>query len=76
MISRNESALRGRALRRGYRIIKSRFRIDYVSNQDQYMLVAEEGHVLLGIYYDASLDEIADFLNEIDARYPLAQRRD
>lgn len=73
--STSERALRGRALRRGYRLTKSQFRVDDVLNHGLFRLIGDEGQVVLGIYYDASLDEIADYLTEIDARYPLAQRR-
>jgi len=56
------NALRGRALRRGYQLRRSKFRVDPAFNHGQYMLTDGEGRVVLGPRYDASLAEIEAFL--------------
>jgi hypothetical protein len=64
MPSMSESAVRARAETRGYSIHKSRDRSIHGNNLGEYMLVdAERNAVILGDRYNASLDEIADYLS-------------
>ncbi len=63
MRSTNESALRARARRQGYAIHKSRSRSIHEDNLGKYALVRETNNdVVLGERFDASLDEIAEYL--------------
>ncbi|MCO5129296.1 MAG: hypothetical protein M9932_01860 [Xanthobacteraceae bacterium] len=62
--SRSAQILRGRALRRGYSVHSSPFRIDPAHNLGGYRLIDAEGRVVLGLRHDATLDEIANFLRE------------
>ena len=62
----NESTVRSRAKRRGYKVWKARGR-EHINNRGQYMLVdASRNTVALGGDYDASLDEISTWLAEHD----------
>jgi len=59
-----ESALRARARKLGYAIRKSRSRSIHEDNLGQYALVKEDSNdVVLGERFDASLEEIAAYLN-------------
>jgi len=60
----NESALRVRARKLGYSIHKSRLRSIGEDNLGKYALVKEnDKSVVLGERFDASLEEIAEYLN-------------
>jgi hypothetical protein len=64
MRSTKESALRARARKLGYAIHKSRSRSIHEDNLGKYALVKEESnYVVLGERFDASLEEIAEYLN-------------
>lgn len=59
-----ESTVRRRAGREGYLIRKSRRAISY-ENQGEYMLVEISTNIpALGFHYDATLGEIAEFLED------------
>jgi hypothetical protein len=59
-----ESALRARARKLGYAIRKSRSRSIHEDNLGQYALVKEDSNdVVLGERFDATLEEIAAYLN-------------
>ena len=59
-----ESALRARARKLGYTIHKSRLRSINEDNLGKYALVKEDGNsVVLGERFDASLEEIAEYLD-------------
>ena len=59
----NESSVRSRAKRVGYVVHKSRQR-PHFENQGEFMLVdANRNAVVLGSRYDATLEEIADFID-------------
>lgn len=59
-----ESALRARARKLGYTIHKSRSRSIHEDNLGKYALVKQDNNaVVLGERFDASLEEIADYLN-------------
>ncbi|SHN68749.1 hypothetical protein SAMN05444170_1419 [Bradyrhizobium erythrophlei] len=59
-----ESALRARARKLGYAIRKSRSRSIHEDNLGQYALVKESNNeVVLGERFDASLEDIAEYLN-------------
>jgi hypothetical protein len=75
MRSTNESALRARARRLGYAIHKSRSRSIHEDDLGKYALVRETNNdVVLGERFDASLEEIADYLVP-DAARPLGAGR-
>ena len=60
----NESILRARARRLGYAIHKSRSRTINEDNLGKYALVKEDNYsVVLGERFDASLEEIAEYLS-------------
>ena len=60
----NESTLRARARRLGYSIHKSRSRTIDEDNLGKYALVkADSNSVILGERFDASLEEIAEYLS-------------
>ena len=62
MEGRRESRLRGFARRRGYEIQKSRRQLS-LDQQGAYMLVQSDGNsVVLGGQFDATLDDIQQFL--------------
>jgi hypothetical protein len=59
-----ENALRARARKLGYAIRKSRSRSIHEDNLGQYALVKEDSNdVVLGERFDATLEEIAAYLN-------------
>ncbi len=59
-----ESALRARARKLGYVIHKSRSRSVHEDNLGKYALVREDSdEVVLGERFDATLEEIADYLD-------------
>jgi hypothetical protein len=59
----NESTLRARALKLGYSIHKSRLRSINEDNLGKYALVKKDSNsVVLGERFDASLEEIAEYL--------------
>ena len=63
-----ESAVRSRARRMGYLVRKSRQRINMpnVDNHGEYMLVETNRNVVvLGDRFDATLQDIAAFLDEL-----------
>ena len=60
-----ENLLRKRAIRAGYSIRKSRVRNHHLNDQGGYMLVKNDiNAVVCGGEYDASLDDIENFLRE------------
>ena len=64
MGSVKEKALRARARKLGYAIHKSRSRSIHEDNLGRYALVKEDSNlVVLGERFDASLDEIAEYLD-------------
>ena len=64
MPSMNESALRARAQRAGYTIMKSRDRTIHAEQLGEYMLVDTGGNfVVLGDRFNASLEQIAEYLD-------------
>ena len=64
MRSKMESALRTRARKFGYAIHKSRSRSIHEDNLGKYALVKEDSnYVVLGERFDASLEEIAEYLS-------------
>ena len=64
MGSVKESALRARARKLGYAIRKSRSRSIHEDNLGRYALVKEDSNlVVLGERFDASLEEIAEYLD-------------
>ncbi|MGF6427344.1 hypothetical protein [Bradyrhizobium elkanii] len=63
MTKLNESTIRSRARAAGYRVQKSR-RAWSIDNYGDYMLIDDCGVPMLGYRYDASLEEVADFLAE------------
>jgi hypothetical protein len=64
LIPLNESTVRRRAKRAGYLMYKSRSRLS-PDNHGRYMLCEGRGNwVVLGSRFDATLEEIADFLGE------------
>jgi hypothetical protein len=59
-----ERTLRARARKLGYAIHKSRSRSIHEDNLGGYALVKEDSNlVVLGERFDASLEEIAEYLN-------------
>jgi hypothetical protein len=64
MRSVKESTLRARARKLGYTIHKSRSRTIHEDNLGRYALVKEDSNrVVLGERFDASLEEIAEYLD-------------
>ena len=64
MRSIKESSLRARARKLGYAIRKSRSRSVHEDNLGKYALVKEDSNdVVLGERFDASLEEIAQYLD-------------
>jgi hypothetical protein len=60
----NESTLRAHARKLGYSIHKSRLRSINEDNLGKYALVKKDGNsVVLGERFDASLEEIAEYLS-------------
>ncbi len=60
-----ENLLRKRANRKGYNILKSRVQNLHADNLGEYMLVDRRlNSSVLGGRYDASLDDIEEFLRE------------
>ena len=60
----NETTLRARARKLGYSIHKSRSRTINEDNPGKYALVKEDSNsVVLGERFDASLEEIAEYLS-------------
>ena len=60
----NESVLRARARKLGYSIHKSRLRSINEDNLGKYALVKEDNRsVVLGERFDASLEEIEEYLS-------------
>jgi hypothetical protein len=58
-----EHRARAKARRNGYTVTKSRAGIS-VDNHGQFMLVDDRNHVVLGDRYDASIEEIDQYLDE------------
>ena len=66
MSTDTESAIRRRAQSRGYGVVKSR-RAYSIDNLGEYMLVEHRTNgVALGVRYDATLEDIAAFLQDIE----------
>ena len=64
MGSVKERTLRARARKLGYAIYKSRSRSIHEDNLGRYALVKEDSNlVVLGERFDASLEEIAEYLD-------------
>jgi hypothetical protein len=60
----SESTIRRKAKRHGYFVTKSRERTFHSNNYGEFMLVSAQYNVpILGWDYDASLEDIADFLS-------------
>jgi len=64
----HENTVRQMAARRCYRVCKSR-RALHSNNHGEYQLVNDQNTVVLGGNYDASLDEIADYLRTVPTFY-------
>jgi hypothetical protein len=63
MPSINESALRSRAKRQGYLIHKSRKRVRLTADDlGEYIIVDDRNLCRLGSRYDATLEQVAKFL--------------
>jgi hypothetical protein len=62
--SLTESAVRKRASRAGYSVSKSRDRDTPCNNVGQLMLCNASNHVVVGDRFDASLHDIAEYLQE------------
>jgi hypothetical protein len=56
-----ESAVRGRAKRMGFNVTKSRKGLS-IDNHGEYMLI-ENNWVILGSRFDATLEDISDYLD-------------
>jgi len=67
--SLTESAVRGRAKKRGFLLKKSRQRnhVPNFDNHGEYMLVNFNNWVIFGQRFDATLEEIDDYLRRQDA---------
>jgi hypothetical protein len=64
----DETRVRSLARRRGYRVCKSREwkHVPNIDNYGRYMLCdGYTNSVVLGVRFDATLDEIEAFLNEV-----------
>jgi hypothetical protein len=59
----NESAIHQKAKRNGYCVFKSR-QHEHYDNHGLFQLVDSYNYVVLGRDYDATLEDILDFLNE------------
>jgi hypothetical protein len=57
-----ESAVRKRARRDGYRVMKSRRQVSLDNHGEFTLLDADGNYPVLGFKYDATLDDIADYL--------------
>jgi hypothetical protein len=64
--SMSESAVRSRAKTRGFRVWKSRQRSTHYNNEGEFMLVNQNNDVVLGERFNASLEDIADYLAALD----------
>jgi hypothetical protein len=65
-----ESALRYRAKQLGFRLTKSRRDIDYNDNHGEFMLIhVSTNLVVIGSQYDATLSDIAAFLDSTGQTY-------
>jgi hypothetical protein len=62
-----ESTVRSRAFRAGYSVSKSRDRDTHSNNRGKFMLCDGANTLILGDGFDASLEDIADYLKG-DAR--------
>jgi hypothetical protein len=62
-----EARVRRLALRHGYRVLKSRQRnhVPNLDNHGEFMLVNDHNFVVTGSRFDASLEEIVDYLSEV-----------
>lgn len=63
-----ESSVRHKAIRRGYKVHKSRERkyVPHLDNHGEYMLVdAYRNLIVLGVRYDASLEDIEKYLEGV-----------
>ena len=58
----SESTVRSQAKRAGYVLRKSRKHSLDSSNHGQFMLVDDRNAVALGSYFDASLEDVLDYL--------------
>jgi hypothetical protein len=65
--SLSESAVRRRARTRGFMLKKSRQQQLHLNNCGEYMLVDFNNWVRFGERYDATLEEIDEFLSRQDA---------
>ena len=63
-IATQESRVRRKAGRNGYRVLKSRARNLHHENQGKYLLIDDRAAPVLGTWYDADLEEIEAFLND------------
>lgn len=64
----SESAVREKANRMGFRVCKSRTRNPHMNDLGDYMLIDSETYdAVLGIQFNATLEEIADYLNALTA---------
>jgi hypothetical protein len=66
---RQEARVRRLAVQYGYRVHKSRQRnnVPNLDNFGNYMLIDDHNAVVTGSCFDASLDQILDFLHEVAA---------
>jgi hypothetical protein len=63
-LSISESAVRARAKTRGYFLRRSRQRSTHGNNHGQFMLLDFNNRIIFGERFDATLERIADFLQE------------
>jgi hypothetical protein len=61
----SECSVRARAKRLGYRVCKSRERTYHSNNKGAFQLIDYRNIVILGVDFDASLEDIATFLAEL-----------
>lgn len=61
-IKTRENRLRRLASRLGYRIEKSRVRNTHINNKGMYQVVTNFNSAVLGVNYDATLDDVEDYL--------------
>jgi hypothetical protein len=64
LAKRQEARIRRLAIDMGFRVLKSRERTQHDNNRGAYMLVDDHNVVVTGSRFDASLDEILDYLGE------------
>ncbi len=61
---REENRVRSLASRHGYRVSKSRGPVDNIDNHGDYMLTDSRNHCVLGGRYEATPQEIEDYIRQ------------